>query len=127
MKGTVVITALVLSVIVSAILFYDKYQDVSDDIDLIEQGLSEVNKTIPVQTTLGYQSFPNDIEVFGKARYACTPHTITLCSEQPDLDTIITIHKVGEPDSLLKLFLTDRHILYQQADNKFSYYITTDK
>lgn len=127
MKGIVVISALVLSVVVSAVLFYNKYQGVPDDIDLIEQGLSSISKAIPVQTTLGYISFPEDIEVFGKARYACTPHVITLATERPELDTVITIHKVGNDDSALNIYLSNRQIIYDHTDDKFSYYITTHK
>lgn len=127
MKGIIVISVLVLSVVISAVLFYDKYADEVTDIDLIGQGLTSVDSLVPTNTTIGYQAFPVDIEVFGKARYATAPINIALTKEQPNLDTILTIHKVDDSDSLLKIYLAERHIIYQHVDHKFNYYITTGR
>lgn len=127
MKGIIVISVLVLSVVISAVLFYDKYADEVTDIDQIDQGLTSIDSIVPTNTTIGYQAFPVDIEVFGKARYATAPINIALSKDQTNLDTILTIHKVGDSDSLLKIYLAKRHIIYQQTDHKFKYYITTGR
>lgn len=124
MKGTVVIWLTALSVIVSTLLFYNKYNDEQSEQDLLQIGLHKLSTTTPLPTTVGYRSFTFDQAIFARSRYVLAPHRLEYHNEINQPDTVLTIQTIAGNIDMLQDFLEGRTIIYDQKDSIYQYILS---
>ena len=96
-----------------------------DYIDCIEQGLSGL-KAIPLPSSIGFKTEPNNDEVFILARLALAPVHLSY-NEPQTKDTVLAIRSISNTDSNLDNYLKNRHTIWYNKDDKYLYSLSINQ
>ncbi len=139
---------MVLAVVVTAVCYNSKVSNTSEPFDKLRSTLSGIEAVTDPggNITLQLLGVPNEIPYW--VRYALTPRYIAQVAYKKDTvaierevngqkhrmlgvvktfvyDTALTICPIAAPDSVLRSVVGNRHIIWQNKDERFSYLLTT--
>ncbi len=116
MKSGWVLLSIFAGVIVSSILHHYKNSQITDDAARIETAIKAVQKIYPNNNRMGLVTIPANAEVISLTRFALAPVAASLGTS--DTTLYITINDSASA-------VSQKHTLWQQADDKYTYTLTT--
>lgn len=118
MKSGWVLLSVFAGVIISSILHHYKNSPITDDAARIETAVKAVQKIYPNNNGIALVTIPANAEVISLARFALAPTAVS----------------PGTADTTLYITTNDsaatigaKHILWQQADDKYTYTLTSGR
>ncbi|PQJ11130.1 hypothetical protein CJD36_014270 [Flavipsychrobacter stenotrophus] len=124
MKDGIIPILLLISVIVATVMFSNKINGKTDDVDKMEKALAGTHNFIAPGSNISFQNVPNKNELHFWARLALAPSYLTNKADR--FDTVLTICNTDKCDSIKMLLKTNnRNTLWQNNDDQYCYFLTT--
>jgi hypothetical protein len=117
MKGTWVLIIILLSTIVSTLLFHNKFSKEQDGIDKVSATFGSLKPLLSPATHIYLDKSAASTEVYFWTRYALAP--VHLSTTDTTLDTTLIISKVNDT------MLNNKTVIWQNADESYRYILAT--
>jgi hypothetical protein len=114
---------LLVSIIVAALLFQSKAANTSDDVDRLGTGLTGIEEHLAPGANIYLQATEHREMLLFPLSYCLVPRTAA--NNDTRLDTILTIAKTTDSDSLISAMLKGRKLLWHNSDSQYHYFLST--
>lgn len=123
MKGYTVLIIILISIVISTLLYRQKYRNIPDDMDKIAVAMSTIQKLFPGNSSFSFKAEPNDDQVFSRVRYKLAPRYIS-ANKQEQFDTTLVVQYARPLDTSLTAFIQSEQVLWQEKDTTYTYTLT---
>lgn len=124
MKDGIIPILILISISVAAVMFNNKIDSKTDDVDKMENALKGVHTFLKPGSNISFQNGANKAELHFWARLALTPNY--LANKPHSFDTLLTVCSKEQYDSMNNdLQKNNRYILWQNKDDQYCYILTT--
>lgn len=114
---------LLASIIIASLLFQSKAADTVDDVDVFHKGLAGIEKHLAAGANVYLQATDRREMLVFPVSYNLVP--AQAANNDRGLDTILTIAKTTDSDSIINAMLKGRKIIWNNRDSQYYYFLSS--
>lgn len=127
MKELIILIAVIVSILLSTLLFYNKYHNKKTDIDIIKSDLQEFDDILKPGSCINCIIIPHELGIYASLKYSIAPVSVYLNTSGREFDTSLYIVRSIAGDSELSKHLFKKKVIKDYEGEAHRYIIAVNE